>query len=307
MKKVFFSPDGCLRSGWQMALYMVVYFAVSQAVTMALSMVVNPLLLFLLGGVEGVRAWPGLMALNYILLAVVNLVAAWALAALFVALNKKRGVKLCFGVGGKGLRQLGAGLLAGAASMAVVAAMLYGFGDMRFTGFGFSPMLAVYLVLFITVGITEETLCRGVLQGALAGRVPAAAVVLVPSVLFGLLHFANPGFGLLPCLNIILVGVLFALVTLRSGSLAAAIGYHITWNFFQGNVFGILVSGTDTNAASLISGELTRANIWNGGNFGAEGGLYVTLLLVVSIALAWKFWPKGEAPAKAAAQLPNEA
>ena len=162
-------------------------------------------------------------------------------------------------------------------------------------------------MLFITVGITEETLCRGVLQGALAGRVPAAAVVLVPSVLFGLLHFANPGFGLLPCLNIILVGGLFALVTLRSGSLAAAIGYHITWNFFQGNVFGVLVSGTDTNAASLISGELTRANIWNGGNFGAEGGLYVTLLLVVSIALAWKFWPKGEAPAKAAAQLPNEA
>lgn len=302
MKKVFFSPDGCLRSGWQMAIYLVVYFAVSQAVTVALSMVANPVLLFALGGVEGVRAWPGLEALNYILLAVVNLVAAWALAALFAALNKKRGAKLCYGAGGAGLRQLGLGFGFGAVSMAVVAAALYGFGDMRFIGFGFSPMLGAFLVLFITVGITEETLCRGVLQGALAGRLPAAAVVLVPSVLFGLLHFANPGFGLLPFVNIVLVGVLFALITLRSGSLAAAIGYHIAWNFFQGNVFGILVSGTGTNSASVITGELTRQNIWNGGGFGAEGGLYVTLLLAVSIALAWKFWPAGKVPQLPAAE-----
>lgn len=292
MKKVFFSPDGCLRSGWQIPLYLLTYFVVTQAVTMALALVANPVLLLIFGGMAAAQAWPGLLGFNYILMAVVNLVAAWALAALFAVLNKKRGVKLCWGLPGKGLRQLGAGLAFGALSMAVVAAALYGFGDMRFTGFGFSPMLAVYLVLFITVGIAEEILCRGVLQGALAGRVPAAVVVLLPSVLFGLLHFANPGFGLLPCVNIILVGVLFALVTLRSGSLAAAIGYHITWNFFQGNVFGILVSGTGTNDASIVNGELARSNIWNGGSFGAEGGLYVTILLVVSIALVWKFWPK---------------
>lgn len=299
MKKIFFSPDGCLRSGWQIPIYLVVYFVVMQAVTMAFSMVANPVLLFWLGSVDAVRAWPGLTALNLILMAVVNLIAAWALAALFAVLNKKRGAKLRWGVPGRGLRQLGAGLAFGALSMAAVAAALYGFGDMRFTGAAFSPMLAVYLVLFITVGVAEETLCRGVLQGALAGRVPAAAVVLAPSVLFGLLHFANPGFGLLPCLNIILVGVLFALITLRSGSLAAAIGYHITWNFFQGNVFGILVSGTDTNSASVISGQLTRSNIWNGGAFGAEGGLYVTILLVVSIGLAWKFWPEAKAKSTA--------
>lgn len=61
------------------------------------------------------------------------------------------------------------------------------------------------------------------------------------------------------------------------------IGYHITWNYFQGSVFGLPVSGNDLNG--LYTSKLLSENIFNGGGFGPEGGLLVTFVMVISIAL----------------------
>lgn len=63
---------------------------------------------------------------------------------------------------------------------------------------------------------------------------------------------------------------------------AAAI--HSAWNFVQGNVFGVSVSGTGS-APSLLGTVLSDAGtIWNGGAFGLEGGLCVTVVTLLAIA-----------------------
>ena len=56
------------------------------------------------------------------------------------------------------------------------------------------------------------------------------------------------------------------------------------WNFVQGNIFGIPVSGMKIKA-SVLSFSQQGNYLINGGDFGLEGGLAVTLVLVVSIAL----------------------
>lgn len=58
---------------------------------------------------------------------------------------------------------------------------------------------------------------------------------------------------------------------------------------FQGDVFGFLVSGNNTDSIYKI--KVLSSNMINGGNFGPEGGLVVTILLVSSILLVNKFIP----------------
>ncbi len=67
------------------------------------------------------------------------------------------------------------------------------------------------------------------------------------------------------------------------------IGYHITWNYFQGDIFGFLVSGNVTDSIYTI--RTINSNIINGGSFGPEGGIVVTALLIVTILITYKFIP----------------
>ena len=61
-------------------------------------------------------------------------------------------------------------------------------------------------------------------------------------------------------------------------------GIHSMWNFSQGNIYGISVSGTGTGE-SIIKADMNK-NLWfiNGGDFGIEGGLVTTVVLLAGIA-----------------------
>jgi len=101
-------------------------------------------------------------------------------------------------------------------------------------------------------------------------------------VIFALLHILNPGFGLLPLINIILFGILESIYVLRRGDLWGACAIHSIWNFFQGNVFGISVSGMGLSTSPLHA-TLDRSAAWlNGGSFGLEGGIATTAVLAVA-------------------------
>jgi membrane protease YdiL (CAAX protease family) len=157
---------------------------------------------------------------------------------------------------------------------------------------GFLAFLLVFLIGFILQGFSEELLCRGYFMVSLARRQSLFVAVIVSSVAFSFLHLMNPGVFEQPLaiMNIVLFGVFVAIYVLKRGDIWGAAAAHSLWNFAQGNLFGIAVSGT-ANLPSLVylrapdATEAPWASWINGGVFGLEGGLAVTVVLAAATAI----------------------
>jgi uncharacterized protein len=120
---------------------------------------------------------------------------------------------------------------------------------------------------------------------------PRGAVLVawvLSSVFFGLLHANNPNATFVSTLNIVLAGLMLGFGYVISGELAIPIGLHITWNLFQGAVYGFPVSGFGPFGATFLATQQTGPDLWTGGPFGPEAGLlspFVMLLGILLIAL----------------------
>jgi membrane protease YdiL (CAAX protease family) len=174
-----------------------------------------------------------------------------------------------------------------------------------YTGIVFPVAILAPLIGFIFVGIQEELFSRGYqlqniaegLRGWLGSWGAVIAATLLSSLVFGLLHIRNPNASLASTINLILAGaVLLGIGRLLTGELAIPIGVHISWNFFQGNVFGFPVSGTTTGAATFLAVEQSGPQLWTGGNFGPEAGLLgiAGILLAGLLTILWVKWRYGE-------------
>ncbi|GKV70135.1 hypothetical protein NCCP2716_26330 [Sporosarcina sp. NCCP-2716] len=185
------------------------------------------------------------------------------------------------------------GLFLGAASITVIFLLLLATGNIAMVNsFGapeFSAYTIAFLLMYILVGISEEMFFRGYVMSTMQSRGnPKWAIYLVSAVVFSLAHGLNPNVSWLGLLNIVFVGVLFAYMFLETDSLWLPIGYHMTWNYFQGNVFGFAVSGTTPNGIYNVSIE--SGNAWlTGGAFGLEGGLAATVLILAGFAATWVY------------------
>ena len=141
------------------------------------------------------------------------------------------------------------------------------------------PLTALIIVTWVVQGAAEEALMRGYMLPALAKRLDVVKGIIVASIIFALLHIGNNGVTVISLLNVLLCGVALALMALQDQSLWAVCGFHTAWNLFQGNVFGIAVSGTQ-NGTSIFSTTYEAYNFLNGGVFGIEGSILTTLFML---------------------------
>lgn len=187
-------------------------------------------------------------------------------------------------------KELITGLLLGIAAITIVFAALILTGNAQVASWKlhFSVNQLTYIIVYIFVGFAEEIYGRGYIMSALRQTKNIPVVIIVSSILFALLHSFNPGIGIIAYINLTLVGVLFAYMYLKSGNLWMCIGYHITWNYFQGYVFGFKVSGTDTDG--IITTFLKGNRLFNGGAFGPEGGLFVTAVIIFGMFIVWLYY-----------------
>lgn len=165
------------------------------------------------------------------------------------------------------------------------------------TGSSITTGLFQSALFFIFVGVYEETFARGYLLRNLAEglklpffstRTALVLAWILSSAVFSLLHIFNPGASIISTLNLILAGLFLGFGYLLTGELAIPIGLHITWNFFQGNVFGFPVSGTDS-PATIIAIQQKGPEIITGGSFGPEAGL-VGIAAMLTGSLMIYFW-----------------
>jgi uncharacterized protein len=197
------------------------------------------------------------------------------------------------------------GLALGALLMAVIFVVELAAGWIHVTGFfqnsqaGYTFITAILgvLLLYLFVGINEELWIRGYLLHNLAealkfkflpARVAILAAYIISSLIFGFLHFFNPNATLLSSLLIAVAGLFLGLGFLLTGELAIPIGIHITWNLFEGNIFGFPVSGL-SSTTTFIQINQSGPVAWTGGAFGPEAGLagLAAIVLGCVLTLAW--------------------
>jgi len=157
--------------------------------------------------------------------------------------------------------------------------------------------LILFFFGFIVQGMSEEVLCRGYLMVSMSRKTPVIVCVILTSVIFALMHIFNPGFGLIPFINLVLSGLSFAIYVLKRGNIWGACAMHTFWNFYQGPIFGISVSGTgatENAVLSAITNPLSSMNIWTGGDFGIEGSLCVTIAEVLTLVFVLFLLPKSK-------------
>ena len=182
------------------------------------------------------------------------------------------------------LKDLWFGLFLGAVSITVIFIVLLATANVTLINPLTSPQFSVYtitfLILFILVGVSEEMFFRGYVMSTMASRGNNKWLIYVVSaVIFSVAHGANPNVSILGLVNIALVGILFAYMFDATKSLWLPIGYHITWNYFQGSVFGFAVSGIAPNG--IYSVKIATGRDWlTGGAFGLEGGILATALIL---------------------------
>lgn len=166
-------------------------------------------------------------------------------------------------------------------------------------------------IAFLAIGaIGEEVFARGMLLQFLAGAFGRAAGVIATSLVFALLHGANPGVTALAQVNTALFGAVFGLAIVRHRSLWMAIGLHLGWNLAQvalgANNSGITIRLTELNL------QLRGEDWLSGGNYGLEGGVLATATALLLVAAVWCFprsndgvemlWETGRKPVQRRAQ-----
>ncbi|HEV8383728.1 MAG TPA: type II CAAX endopeptidase family protein [Candidatus Acidoferrales bacterium] len=140
-------------------------------------------------------------------------------------------------------------------------------------------------VFVLLAAAAEEIAFRGYAFQRLVDSIGALGAVLVLSALFGVVHLRNPGHPTaISTANTALAGVLLAVAYLKTRGLWLPIGLHAAWNFFQGPVFGLPVSGfTAPFKPYLLSTQVAGPEWLTGSAYGPEGSIILTVTCVAAI------------------------
>jgi membrane protease YdiL (CAAX protease family) len=183
------------------------------------------------------------------------------------------------------LKYLGLGLLAGVLIMGAIVGVAALANVYRIVGGGDTSNLVVELMgTAILPGFMEELMFRGILFRWIEEFGGSWLALLLSSALFGFAHIWNPGSGVIATSFVAVeAGVLLGGAYMLTRNLWLPMGLHAAWNFTQGEIFDVPVSGLDEHG--LIQAKLSGPALLSGGGFGLEASLIA--LSVATIAGVW--------------------
>ena len=140
-------------------------------------------------------------------------------------------------------------------------------------------------------GIVEEMVFRGFILNLLKEKYNIKIAIILPSLIFGLLHIIGIPFNILTYMQIIfagtLVGIMFSLISIKENNILASSLVHSFWNIFI--IGGILNIGTEFNKYSIYNYILKNKNIlFTGGEFGIEISIISIVSYMIVIYLVFK-------------------
>jgi membrane protease YdiL (CAAX protease family) len=171
-------------------------------------------------------------------------------------------------------KELVAGIAAGALIFSLVVAASALLGNYHVIGSSgldtiWEPIAGAALI----PGFTEELFFRGILFRYVEKTAGSWIALALTSAAFGAVHLGNPGATWFSSVCIAIeAGILLGAVYMLTRRLWAAMGLHAAWNFTQGWIFGLPVSGT-AGGVGLLNGRLSGPELMTGGAFGLEASL----------------------------------
>jgi membrane protease YdiL (CAAX protease family) len=174
----------------------------------------------------------------------------------------------------------GAGMLSGG------LLLLVSLGAYRVVGFQANLLTALgglltTAALFLGLAAFEEFLHRGYLFQNLIDGLGLPAAATLSCLLFAALHLINPGENLTGILAVLLAGILFVVLAVRTRCLWMAVGLHAAWDWAH-FLFGVPCSGLHMQGGLLRM--QSAGPVWlSGGSAGPEGSVLSLLLLGLAI------------------------
>lgn len=312
---VFFNATGRLRSGWRLAVFVVLYF-IGTSLLWGVAFTIASLS----GRAESFFESNWGYIVQAFILFTPALIAGWGCGAVLEGLPLKA---LGWALHQGWLRDFLWGSLIGAFSLVLAVAFAMTAKGFRFS-FNARGMLLASLttllvsgLVFVLAAAAEEVVFRGYpLQTFTRARIAWVGVILT-SIMFAQVHKGNPNLdtpGVYPQLafaNTALAGVWLAVAYLRTRSLWLPLGIHWAWNWAMGSVLGLPVSGITTLAPNPLLKAADNGPSWlTGGAYGIEGGVACTLALLASTIFIWRtklFSPTEEMRALTSQEMPKEA
>lgn len=139
----------------------------------------------------------------------------------------------------------------------------------------------IYFIGFFIQSTSEEFLVRGIFTRVLLDRLGKNIAIILPSIVFGLLHLGNDGATFLSTLNTILVGIFFAKLLFYKNNIMLTSGVHAGWNFSMSMIYGFPVSGV-AGFNSLLNFKVLNFDMYDK-VYGPEGSIVVTFIEIISI------------------------
>jgi CAAX protease family protein len=210
------------------------------------------------------------------------LLLAAALMGLYVALVRALERRAPHELAPRPLQAI-AGIALGLMLFSSVFGLLHVMGVAQWQGlsvrFDAIPMLSAAIL----AAVGEELAFRGGLFRILEESFGTATALAISAALFGLLHALNPGATILSTVAIALeAGVLLGAAYALTRNLWLPMGLHLGWNFTEGGIFGVSVSGGSA-IKGFFSVSLAGHPVLTGGKFGPEASV---IAIVVCLALA---------------------
>jgi len=213
----------------------------------------------------------------------VSLLTTFILAAIFRKyIDRKSIVSMGYVIKGRFLDIIN-GFLVGFLLISLGFIILIITNNLEVESITYNFKIIVYsFIFFLFAAMVEEIVFRGyILNNLLSSMKNKYLALLISALLFALIHGLNPNLSLLSMINLIIAGIALGISYIYTQNLWFPICLHVSWNYFQGPVYGFEVSGM--NAASIIKQNITGNDIITGGDFGFEGSIILTILLVIMI------------------------
>jgi len=183
------------------------------------------------------------------------------------------------------------GFLLALSILGIGSIILYFSKHLQWTDIIFSGRdLFIELGMLLIVAFYEEMVFRGYILNNLMESFNKWIALIISAILFTLFHIDNPSINAIPFVNIFLAGILLGINYVYTRNLWFAILFHFGWNFFQGPVLGYKISGF--NLPTLLQTELKGDLLLTGGDFGFEGSIFSTGLIIIAILLLYRVYEK---------------